>query len=352
MIGFPLAWNGLNWLTPPLLLSLVIPALILFRGGLVWKFPGFRDNTTVFEDLARGDIVRHHKYYITAAVLLVLLSVLVAVTNPLQQVFTRVVTIILIFASYKAHRTIYLTDLPLIHEQCVELMFFVLFYIAAFISIDTLTLVAALTTPSFLIYNVLRSSVFYYYSIASYILVIVSQVLFIVAVVTLLQESRVATPTLTYLRLDWPTLKRDLQAMKLLRTTPTGLAPGQAFSGTGHKVAAPSRAGQSSTQTRANPTERSSNASREGSLDIRAILPFSMGGTDHHGAYSALPLNATDEGDNSPHPQVLKGAFTTTNTNNTATKSSAGGDKHPPVAATAGQAKKDIEADEFNIVSL
>ena len=323
----------------------------------MWKFPGFRDNTTLFEDLARGDIVRHHKYYITAAVILVLSSVLVAVTYPLQQVFTRVVTIILILASYKAHRTIYLIDLPLIHEQCVELLFFVLFYITAFICIDTLTLVAALTTPSFLIYNVLHSSVFYYYSIASYILVIISQVLFVVTVVTLLQESRVATPTLTYLRLDWPTLKRDLQAMKLLRTTPTGLAPGQAFSGTGHKVTAPSRAGQiaGNTQTRAPLTERNSNASREGSLDIRTILPFSMGGTDHHGAYSALPLNATDDGDNSPHPQAQKSTITTTtttsNSNTTATKGVAGGDKHPPVTA-AGQAKKDIEADEFNIVSL
>ena len=307
----------------------------------------------MFEDLARGDIVRHHKYYITAAVLLVLSSVLVAVTNPLQQVFTRVVTIILIFATYKAHRTIYLTDLPLIHEQCVELLFFVLFYISAFIYIDTLTLIAALTTPSFLIYNVLHSSMFYYYSIASYILGIISQMLFIAMVVTLLQESRVATPTLTYLRLDWPTLKRDLQAMKLIRTTPTGLAPGQAFSGTGHKVTAPSRSGQiaGNTQTRTPLTERNSNASREGSLDIRTILPFSMGGTDHHGAYSALPLNATDDGDNSPHPQALKGATTTTTSNTNTTKGSAGGDKHPPVTA-AGQAKKDIEADDFNIVSL
>jgi hypothetical protein len=47
LIGYPLAWNLLNWLTPPMLLG-ILTGLYVWKEGLwVWKIAGFEQRNTI-----------------------------------------------------------------------------------------------------------------------------------------------------------------------------------------------------------------------------------------------------------------------------------------------------------------
>ena len=44
IIGYPLAWNWLNWLTPPPLIALLLLSVMYKDSLYVWRLPGFDSN--------------------------------------------------------------------------------------------------------------------------------------------------------------------------------------------------------------------------------------------------------------------------------------------------------------------
>jgi len=50
VIGYPLAWNMLDWLTPPLFAAIIVLAFMLIKGKLAWQYPGFEQSVS-FADL-------------------------------------------------------------------------------------------------------------------------------------------------------------------------------------------------------------------------------------------------------------------------------------------------------------
>jgi membrane associated rhomboid family serine protease len=124
IIGFPLAWNWLNFLTPTVVLASFAVFFLIHNQLFVWKFPGYslQHSLAELEEFVPKDSLSIFLSLRSLVVLLSLTTVLFLLTTLsisfstlLTIVFPRAVLILFTFFSLPAMRCLWLTDLQTVH---------------------------------------------------------------------------------------------------------------------------------------------------------------------------------------------------------------------------------------------
>ena len=118
IIGYPVAWNLLNWLTPPLALSITAISIILKDNLIPNRFIGYDQNTDL-NDLASTEIIKKYKYLRQTMWTLITLSAISIYTFSFTQILPRVVMIYVVWGAVQSRRCEWLSTLRTTHEDCL-----------------------------------------------------------------------------------------------------------------------------------------------------------------------------------------------------------------------------------------
>ena len=225
IIGFPLAWNMLDWMTPPVLVAILVASVVAveYPKLLIWRLPGFENSATVnISEIAPQDQVLNYRYLCQIVNVLTVLSVcIVYFLDPLQQVIPRLLFVFLIHSAKHAKKCIWLTDLADSHSSCCKLLFLALMVTVFMIFYDFLSLVGGLMSTTYLVTSISNFD----FTCATVILAVtvVCELIFLVLLLSsihTLAPSAVTNPyfyTLGLVKLDKSSVDADLTAINPLR---------------------------------------------------------------------------------------------------------------------------------------
>ena len=220
IIGYPLAWNMLTWLTPPVLLSLLVAVYIASEQAFVWSYPGFQSSFSV--DLSEFIATPLRRNYHTLR-MLVLLYV-VGIVGPSAyyigwiQLLPRAAACYLLWASAQACRIEWVTSLHALRLSCAKLMVVAMVFLAAMALYDLCNLTAVMTSKMLLVGCSLDEGFLTRGTILLAGAVIVEMGAACLLLVNL-QEVKAAHPCLEVLRCSTAHVGTDLQTLHLSRCT-------------------------------------------------------------------------------------------------------------------------------------
>lgn len=213
IIGYPLAWNMMDWLTPPIFFAACAVAYIWSKSLWFWNFPGFEVSNNL-GDFVPVDQLR--KYYLSMALtILVSLGATAAVVylNHWAQLVPRLVEIFLVTGALQGRRCIWLTDLRATIENAQEFIVTTWVFVGLIFLYDVCTLAAVIGSSNFLLSSGLTWE---YYSLAGLALLptlVLIELGYLICVVVCLQDVPSAATLLVRFRLDAASVKSDLQAI-------------------------------------------------------------------------------------------------------------------------------------------
>ena len=243
IIGYPLAWNGLNWLTPPILFSIIIVIMIYKSNLLPFKFPGY-EMVCDLNDVAPPVHVQRYLRLRTIMWVLIFLSWVAGLMLGVVQVLPRVVLSCVVWGAVQCRRCEWLTTLRNIQDDCLHLMYIAAVAVAGAVIYD----LASLST-AFAAYNLLIGcglSVEYIYSGAVLLIALITiEIYYFCVLIGCLNDIKLAEPTLTLWRLNVVSLNKDFKLFGLSCLSCCGagnaesglLFRGHVFDGPGRRLA-------------------------------------------------------------------------------------------------------------------
>jgi len=234
IIGYPLAWNLLNWLTPPLLVSGLIIGYICLERLYVWRFPAFSAENIDLESFVAAHLIRDQK------VLLIMGYLFSATLAPalvffmgLSQIVPRLLEGFLLCSAAYACKTEWCVSLTSVQLDCNQLVLLAAFYMLVLLTYDSCTLLSWFAAEDFIVYGSGLS--FWYVQFAAQVLGVV--VLIEAAAVAILMKQLLSTSSaallLAMFRCDSNSIAQDL---RLLGITSNPVVTTTPFSGTFHRL--------------------------------------------------------------------------------------------------------------------
>ena len=225
IIGFPLAWNFLGWMTPPVLMAILVATVFLldYPKLCIWQLPGFEHSTTVnISEIAPQDQAINYSHLCNMVNILTVLSVcIVYFLDPVQQTLPRLLFIFLIQSAKYAKKCMWLTDLVDSHGSCCKLLFLALAVTVFMLCYDFLSLVGGLISTTYLLTSISKSEL-----ACSAVVLTVTVVCEFIFLVLLLDSIHTLSPNgatnpyfhaLASIKLDKNSVEIDLVAINLLR---------------------------------------------------------------------------------------------------------------------------------------
>lgn len=211
LIGYPLAWGMLTWVTPSMLGIICCAAIMIIDDLLVWKYPGFRSPANLSDFVPIESLKTFNRLWIAWLVSALLTLASPWVFGPLAAL-PRFAVLGLTYLAMEARRCEWLTDLIAWQDRCVRAMTLSLTMILLTLISDTLTLATWIASSDFLSQSCPRLQPFIYYIIylASMIMVELAQAWLLVIS---LQTCPRAVPWLRTLRLDASSIANDLRVV-------------------------------------------------------------------------------------------------------------------------------------------
>lgn len=158
VIGYPLAWSLLHWLTLPTMLGCLAAAWVCTERVLVWTFPGYAADNIDLEALLPGTALRHYKIVRILSFFLVL-SVPVAVyVMGAGQLVPRAVLAFLGWSAAHACRVEAVLSAGAAKESSGRLMLVAVWFAVGMLLYDACTLAATLSAWQLLVGNGLSVS--------------------------------------------------------------------------------------------------------------------------------------------------------------------------------------------------
>jgi len=152
VIGYPLAWNMLDWLTPPLFAAILALAFLLIMGKLAWQYPGFEQSVSLADLLQQQQSSALTLLRLLTAVQFVLGAATVGaaiVFGPLGA-FPRAVLVFVIWSAVQGRRCAYIVDSSAsVAEDSATHILLLLLLAALFALVDAATLGAYSTSWHF-----------------------------------------------------------------------------------------------------------------------------------------------------------------------------------------------------------
>ncbi|KAJ1443975.1 hypothetical protein B484DRAFT_256829 [Ochromonadaceae sp. CCMP2298] len=217
IIGYPLAWNMLNWLTPPLLLSALTLAYIYCHHLYIWTFPGFPANTVELSEFVAPHLLRYYKI-LQILTLFLLLAVPTSVYfMGFGQLIPRLSEVFIAWSAVQACRCEWVTGLGSVRDSCGNIMALAVVFMGLMLLYDVCTLAATLSGAGL----VLGCGITWSFLLSELNLLgslCLAEVCFCLLLLGVAQEARSAAPILVRLRLDDASVVSDLKIL-----CPTGV---------------------------------------------------------------------------------------------------------------------------------
>jgi hypothetical protein len=151
VIGYPLAWNMVNWLTLPTVVSAAVIAWVCTERLYVWTFPGYAASNIDLEGVAPAVGLRHYKIaHILSYFLLASVPVGVYLMG-LGQALPRAVLAFLAWSAAHACRVEWLNTSSLTRETCGRLMLAGVWFATAMMLYDACSLAASVVATELLV---------------------------------------------------------------------------------------------------------------------------------------------------------------------------------------------------------
>ena len=109
LIGYPLAWNVLDWLTPPIFISSCVLILMHFEGLYAWNLASY-SMICELSDFVSADQMRKYRVMQGLMILLSILGLLVIWAYGLSEIIPRVIIVFVGWNAIQARRCEWLTD--------------------------------------------------------------------------------------------------------------------------------------------------------------------------------------------------------------------------------------------------
>lgn len=232
IIGYPLAWNMLNWLTLPLVISIVLCWWLISERPYVWSYPGFAATSIDLEGVMSAMVLRFYKIqHIVAYFLVFSLPVAVYVMG-IGQLLPRALLGFLAWSSAQAFRIEQLNSSPLTKENCGRIMVVALWLSTATLLYDSCSLAGSVISTELLLGCGLKMGYIRLHMQFLIFMVLVESTHTILLLGNVL-EARGAAPLLSRMRCDVVAVVDDL----MLLTRPcAGCCPSGAITSSGGGV--------------------------------------------------------------------------------------------------------------------
>ena len=109
IIGYPLAWNMINWMTPTIFMIACVLVYIHVEGLYAWKLPYFNSSNPLNEFVDDGKLWKYF-YMKTGFCMICILLPLLVVFCGLSEIFPRAMLVFLCWNAIAGRRTEWLTD--------------------------------------------------------------------------------------------------------------------------------------------------------------------------------------------------------------------------------------------------
>lgn len=200
LIGYPLAWMMLNWITPAVLTGLCVLLYCCFNRILPWKFPGFHTPLALENELSEDEASNYLNLKRAMA-----FALACAIAFPVQfgwsSVVTRAMLVVMIYVVYHARKCIWMTDLDTSRRDYIMTMLCTALLCLVMSYTDLATLCGLFSSTTFLrSYNVMRADVLIGGTVAG--LSLISEILLAMAIILSLQDVRFSREILAGYGLD------------------------------------------------------------------------------------------------------------------------------------------------------
>lgn len=235
IIGYPLAWNLLNWLTPPLLLAGLIIGYICSERLFVWRFPAFSAENIDLESFVEAHLIRDQKLILIVGYLFsASLAPALVFFMGLNQIIPRLLEGFLLCSAAYACRTQWCVSLSSVQHDCNQLVLIAAFYLFVLLTYDTCTLLSWFTAEDFIVYGSGLS--YWYVQYATQVLGVV--VLIEAAAVMMLMKQLLSTssaaPLLAMFKCDSSCIAEDLRLFGIAPSSSAAVT--SPFSGSFHRL--------------------------------------------------------------------------------------------------------------------
>lgn len=248
LIGYPLAWNALNWLTPPIAIASVGLLWTTLSKKYVWLMPAYDVSTANLADYVSPDIVRNYRLFTYLSYAMMLVSVPAAYFSGLLQVYIRAIAVFFLWSAVQARKIDYYTTLSNIQQDCANIILFTIAFVTLLWLCDFASLIVAWHVESFLEGNSLSAS--YLLANKTYYLILVSlETVYIILGIIVANDMAACVPLLSKFGFDRSSILQDLRRLRLIGAHPQ-VTP---FTGSSYRLnSSEERAPLASTSTNAN----------------------------------------------------------------------------------------------------
>lgn len=214
IIGYPLAWNSLNWLTPPIAFSL-IAIIIVYKDKLIpMNFIGYDVIVTDYNDLASINPVRRFKQLRTVMWILIFFSIISLFLLSSTQYFPRIVLVLVAWGAVQSRKCEWLSTLRTTHDDCIAVMYLSVVGIIVAILYDISSL-ASSTAAFDLLLGCSLTKNYIYSCMLLLIFLIMIEIAFFTLMISCLNDIKLAEPILIKYRFNEAVLKKEFNMLGL-----------------------------------------------------------------------------------------------------------------------------------------
>jgi hypothetical protein len=217
IIGYPLAWNALNWLTPPLAISLILLAWIISTRKFVWLLPSFDAPLSNIREFMSSLHVQHIHYYLILSYCLILTSLVIPIYfMGWNQVLPRVLAAFLLWSSVEARRIDCYSDNHAVQSECSQIFIYTIAFIVFLTLYDVTNFLTVAGNVGFLLgSDYSRNQINYF--LVSMACLILNEVSVIAAGVLIMNDMPKCADFVVKMGLERRILRRELIELHLIR---------------------------------------------------------------------------------------------------------------------------------------
>lgn len=226
LIGYPLAWNMMNWLSPYLLLSIFVTILIYRSNMFIWKCPGYNEitnNQTSYQDFVPLQEFRCYRILHWISYILSIVYLLIALTYGWQQIYFRGLVLFLLWSINKAQQCCWLSDsakdgiLSATGVSCCGIMLLGFMLLILTLGLDSINLGFLIGNRDELISTtIILDIINYWVLLVVYIIMISCEITCLVVIRLNMNTIRGTKTWLDFLRFDDSSFEKDLQFFRIL----------------------------------------------------------------------------------------------------------------------------------------
>lgn len=139
IIGYPLAWNWLDWMTPPLFTAMMLAAFMALRGRWAWQFPGYEQTANLSDFVPPQSLALFNASSRLMWVAVAAVPAVGCLFGPAAAA-TRAVWAFILWSAVQCKRCAHITDLQEVVENTVSNLILVLLMTAILALTDAATL--------------------------------------------------------------------------------------------------------------------------------------------------------------------------------------------------------------------